>query len=222
MDWKNLTKNLSGALETVRNVGETASQFVENAMQKVEKVKAISDVIQNDGSAVSKGIAVIQAALPEICESDNSVIQPVADTEEENECESQIQEYTTGPIESPLSCVTALAKMGTEVAKAVQVCQIEETKRTEINAKMEIEVAKINAISNLLSEYLNKTFDERSDLFDNYFNILDTAIRNGDTALMSATLSSINSLAAQSPFKDLSDVIVVQQQLGSSDTEWDI
>lgn len=221
MDWKNLTKNLSGALDTVRNMGETASQFVENAMQKVEKAKAISDVVKADGSIVSKGIAVIQTAFPEICEADNSQTPTDIIIEEKIDCVPQ-EDNIPEAIESPLACVTALANMGTEVAKAVQVCQIEETKRTEINAKMEIEVAKINAISNLLSEYLNKTFDERADLFDNYFNILDTAIRNGDTALMSATLSSINSLAAQSPFKNLSDVVAVQQQLGASDTEWDI
>lgn len=87
---------------------------------------------------------------------------------------------------------------------------------------MEVEVTKINAISNLLSEYLNKTFDERADLFNNYFSVLDKAIESGDTALMSATLSSINSLAAQSPFKNLADITAVQRQLEQADTEWDI
>ncbi|WP_303341629.1 hypothetical protein, partial [uncultured Duncaniella sp.] len=81
---------------------------------------------------------------------------------------------------------------------------------------------RINAISKLLSDYLDKTFDERSELFDNYFRVLDKAIEAGDIALMSATLGSINSLAAQSPFKNLADFSTVQQQLWQSGTEWDI
>lgn len=118
--------------------------------------------------------------------------------------------------------ITALAMMGTEIAKAVQVCQIEETKRTEIKARMEVELSRINAISNLMTDYLNRTFDERADLFDEYFKTLDKAIISGDNELMAATLGSINSLAAQSPFKNLTDLSAVQNQLGCANEEWDI
>lgn len=121
-----------------------------------------------------------------------------------------------------VEAANAIAAMGVEIARAIQVCQIEETKRTVIKAKMDVEVTRINAISKLLSDYLDKTFDERSELFDNYFRVLDKAIEKGDTALMSATLGSINSLASQSPFKNLADFATVQQQLGQADTEWDI
>lgn len=125
-------------------------------------------------------------------------------------------------IETAAEATKALALMGTEIAKAVQICEIEETKRTEIEARMEVELARINAISTLISDYLNRTFDERADLFDKYFKTLDKAIENGDSELMAATLGSINSLAAQNPFKNLSDLASVQNQLGCANAEWDI
>lgn len=151
-------------------------------------------------------------------------VDEIEEVEEVEEVDSTARpEYEIpASINSACDAVSALSMMGTEIAKAVQVCQIEETKRTEIKARMEVEVTKINAISNLLSEYLNKTFDERADLFNNYFSVLDKAIESGDTALMSATLSSINSLAAQSPFKNLADITAVQRQLEQAGTEWDI
>ena len=76
-------------------------------------------------------------------------------------------------------------------------------------------------MTELIKVYLDKTFDERGQLFDNYFGVLDRAMANGDLELMSQTLAAINSLAVSSPFKDLADINHVAKGL-SEGTEWDI
>ena len=55
----------------------------------------------------------------------------------------------------------------------------------------------------LLLTYLDKSFDERKVNFENFFNRLDKAMAQNDVEQMSIILSSINQLAAISPFKVL-------------------
>ncbi|MCH5216201.1 MAG: hypothetical protein J1F10_04610, partial [Muribaculaceae bacterium] len=81
--------------------------------------------------------------------------------------------------------------------------------------------AQINAMTASIKNYLDRSFDERSKIFNNYFNVLDAAIEKGDMSLMASTLQSINNLAASSPFKDLNDLDKVTQNL-SIGCEWDI
>ena len=64
-----------------------------------------------------------------------------------------------------------------------------------------------------------------SILFSNKINfeVVDSALINGDTAMLSAGLNAINELAASSPFKALADFNSVQQMLlTDNETEFDI
>ena len=83
-------------------------------------------------------------------------------------------------------------------------------------------IAKVNAVRDVMQTYLDKTFDERATLFAEQFKCLDMALKNGDNDQLSMILTSINTLAASSPFKNLSDINEVQKALTNSDTEWDI
>ncbi len=67
-----------------------------------------------------------------------------------------------------------------------------------------------------------KTFDERSAIFSKQFEVVDEALRTGNTEMLALSLQSINALAAQSPFKSLADIGQVKQALTAGDTEWDI
>ena len=250
MDWRNLSKTISMAVESAQDIGEKATELVNSSKKYLEAIQKGSDILQGDGNIASKGCSLLNLAsstfnepkgaqyaqpLDEVNETDETPESiELAESDQDNSNQTCINEEAAGEIIDEYSivdvgsiatsaeAVSAIAKMGTEIARTIQICQIEETKRTQIKAHMEVELARINSISKLLSDYLDKTFDERSELFDNYFRVLDKAIAAGDTALMSATLGSINSLAAQSPFKNLADFAAVQQQLGQADTEWDI
>lgn len=228
MNWNRITKGISQAVESAQSIGEKAMDLSNRVRNGLETLKNTSEVIKEDSSVINKGAKLAEIAKSALSQSDetpdfvsDSELTVTTDGVEISNCE-QNGIATPVVLTSSADAVSALALMGTEIARAVQVCQIEETKRVEIRSRMEVEVARINAISNLLSDYLNKTFDERAELFDNYFAVLDKAIASGDGELMAATLGSINSLAAQSPFKNLADLSAVQQQLGQNDALWDI
>lgn len=228
MDWNRIAKGISQAVESAQSIGEKAMDISNNVRNGLDTLKNASEVIKGDSSVINKEAKLAEIAKTAFPQS-GETLEAFSESEpiessygiEVSNCEQSAVEIPAA-LRTPTDAISALSIMGTEIAKAVQVCQIEETKRVEIRSRMEVEVTRINAISNLLSDYLNKTFDERAELFDNYFAVLDKAIASGDSDLMAATLGSINSLAAQSPFKNLADLSAVQQRLGQDDTLWDI
>lgn len=115
----------------------------------------------------------------------------------------------------------ALSTLNHEVFETIKFCEVQQTKREKIKAEASVRIAQINAMTASIKNYLDRSFDERSKVFDNYFNVLDAAIEKGDMNLMASTLQSINSLAASSPFKNLNDLGKVTQCL-SQGGEWDI
>ncbi len=228
MDWNRIAKGISQAVESAQSIGEKAMDISNKVRNGLDTLKNASEVIKGDSSVINKEAKLAEIAKTAFPQS-GETLEAFSESEpiessygiEVSNCEQSAVEIPAA-LRTPTDAISALSIMGTEIAKAVQVCQIEETKRVEIRSRMEVEVTRINAISNLLSDYLNKTFDERAELFDNYFAVLDKAIASGDSDLMAATLGSINSLAAQSPFKNLADLSAVQQRLGQDDTLWDI
>ncbi len=124
-------------------------------------------------------------------------------------------------LSNPLSVAETIKEMVHQANETIQFCEQQETVRTEIRANAAIEISKINAMADMVRDYLKRSFDERAGLFDNYFTVLDNALEKGDNNLIAQTLQSINSLAASSPFKDLADLNKVSACL-SEGGEWDI
>lgn len=122
---------------------------------------------------------------------------------------------------SPVAAMRALNTLSECAQETVRYCAEQETKREEIRAQRDCVIAKINAVSALLKDYLDKTFDERSSIFAEQFKALDKAMNTDNTEAIAMVLNSINALAAQSPFKSLADINKVQQNLNEG-TEWDI
>lgn len=121
--------------------------------------------------------------------------------------------------EEVLRAFNTLQMVANETIKYVEE---QETKRVEINAQRDIAIEKIRVIEKAITTYLEKTFDERSLIFSKQFEAVDAALKNNNTEQLAISLNSINSLAAQSPFKALADLKSVQKQLLETDTEWDI
>ena len=124
-------------------------------------------------------------------------------------------------LKSYTEVVAVIDNMMRQANETIRFCEEQKTIRTEIKAQAEVEIGKINAMANLVRDYLARSFDERADIFDSYFSVLDHALEEGDNMLVAQTLQSINSLATSSPFKDLADINKVTEQL-SAGTEWDI
>ena len=125
-------------------------------------------------------------------------------------------------LNNPEDVLNALCKLQSVANETIKYAEEQETKRVEINAKKDVAIEKIKAIESCIKDYLDKTFDERRSIFAKEFECVDAALKMGNLELLSVSLNSINSLAAQSPFKALADVAAVQKNLLDSNAEWDI
>ena len=100
------------------------------------------------------------------------------------------------------------------------VAEEEQTKRRGIEAWEKTTIAQIKAQRDFLIDYLNRSFDERSENFAALFGIVDQAMADGNNAQLGAALHSITELAKSSPFKDLADLASVRAALDDPDHEW--
>ncbi len=101
----------------------------------------------------------------------------------------------------------------------VRVHEEEVTRRTAILAARDAAIAEIQAKSQLFMSYLERSFDERRDMFSSLFARLDVAMAQG-SGDVDAILGAITTLAAKSPFADLRDIEMVKSSLGDPDHEW--
>ena len=69
-------------------------------------------------------------------------------------------------------------------------------------------------ILDLISQYLDKTFDERERIFQKEFECVDIALNTGNIDMLSI---SLNSITQSSPFKALSDISSVKKMLASGE-----
>lgn len=126
-----------------------------------------------------------------------------------------------GYLKVPGDVTAMIGEMARQANETMRFCEEQKTIRAEIRANADVEITKINAMADMVRDYLKRSFDERAGLFDNYFSVLDKALESGDNTLVAQTLQSINSLAVSSPFKDLADIDKVSTMLAEG-SEWDI
>lgn len=149
-----------------------------------------------------------------------TVKENMTDEEEEqfiNEVYNAVQLDFSSP-QAVAESFQRFAKVTQEVAKFAEV---QETKRTQIRMDAEVAIKKVEAMRDTLKEYLEKSFDERGAIFAKQFEVVDKALATGDNNMLSMGLTSINELAASSPFKALADINSVQQML-TDDSEFDL
>ncbi len=114
-------------------------------------------------------------------------------------------------------CLRAVVEAYTEYKT---VAEEERTKRRGIEAWEKATIAQIKAQRDFLIDYLNRSFDERSENFAALFDIVAQAMADDNNAQLGAALHSITELAKSSPFKDLADLASVRAALDDPDHEW--
>lgn len=96
-----------------------------------------------------------------------------------------------------------------EIANAFKefalVWQQETTKRTEIEARRQAALAKISAMRDVLLTSLDRRFDEREQLIDGHFKLIQQGIEKGDTGLVDKSLAGLYAIVKTSPFEGLAD-----------------
>lgn len=197
----------------------------------VDKAGGLDSII-SEGKKIASGLLSSKENNPTISSSDNEpstslTLEPETNKEielSENMTKEEEEMFLEGQRRNLMNAQDvgdALAALNKEVFETIKFCEVQKTKREKIRNDANVRIAEINAMTSCIKDYLNRSFDERDKLFENYFVVLDEAIRSENLTLMSQTLDSINSLAASSPFKALTDINNVSRGLMSGE-EWDI
>lgn len=121
-----------------------------------------------------------------------------------------------------LGALDALEKVVTAYRDYKIVAEQEATKREDIRARRDVELARIQAHRDLLMGYLDRSFDERRENFAQLFRMADNALARGAPAELGQVLQSITQLAAASPFRALADVASTRAALMDASKEWDV
>lgn len=195
-------------LKNLSNIASSLPDILAKGKQAVETVQTISSSLKKGEEKKTEQLPVETAEI--------KTAEVVEEQDDKAIVKENLEMLCSGP-----DVVSAISRMVEQANETIQFCAQQETLRTEIRANAAVEIEKINATANLIRDYLNRSFDERAGLFDNYFTIVDKALETGDNTLLAQTLQSINSLASSSPFKDLADINKVSSML-SEGGEWDI
>lgn len=120
---------------------------------------------------------------------------------------------------NPAQCLNEIVQAWTEY---LTIAEQERTKRRDIEAWEKVTLADIKAKRDLLMDYLDRSFDERSKNFKLLFQTVDSALSSGDNQQLALTLHAITELAKSSPFQALSDLSKVKAALNDPDHIWEL
>jgi hypothetical protein len=209
------------------------NEILEHLQFTADQIAAlnIADELTEEGIVVSNNTTeedITENTLVETIEEtevteDISCVKEDMTAEEDEQFVNYVFDNTQLDFSSSQAAAESFEKFITIAGEVAKFTELQETKRTQIRSNADVAIKKVEAMREVLQEYLTKSFDERSAIFAKHFEVVDSALINGDTAMLSAGLNAINELAASSPFKALADFNSVQQMLlTDNETEFDI
>lgn len=208
--------------EILEHLQFTADQIA--ALNVADELTEEGIVVSNDTTEedITENTLVETIEETEITE-DISCVKEDMTAEEDEQFVNYVFDNTQLDFSSSQAAAESFEKFITIAGEVAKFTELQETKRTQIRSNADVAIKKVEAMREVLQEYLTKSFDERGAIFAKHFEVVDSALINGDTAMLSAGLNAINELAASSPFKALADFNSVQQMLlTDNETEFDI
>lgn len=208
--------------EILEHLQFTADQIA--ALNVADQLTEEGIVVSNDTTEedITENTLVQTIEETEVTE-DISCVKEDMTAEEDEQFVNYVFDNTQLDFSSSQAAAESFEKFITIAGEVAKFTELQETKRTQIRSNADVAIKKVEAMREVLQEYLTKSFDERSAIFAKHFEVVDSALINGDTAMLSAGLNAINELAASSPFKALADFNSVQQMLlTDNETEFDI
>ena len=208
--------------EILEHLQFTADQIA--ALNVADELTEEGIVVSNDTTEedITENILVETIEETEVTE-DISCVKEDMTAEEDEQFVNYVFDNIQLDFSSSQAAAESFEKFITIAGEVAKFTELQETKRTQIRSNADVAIKKVEAMREVLQEYLTKSFDERSAIFAKHFEVVDSALINGDTAMLSAGLNAINELAASSPFKALADFNSVQQMLlTDNETEFDI
>lgn len=214
-------------LELSDSIGASKEElYLSNISEEKQSVMEVKCETDSNKLSVGENIEIIhEAEVIEEIDTENGIkkVHTNMTNAEEDEFIASLQNGIGGiRATNPAEAMAALKTMGTAVQETVKFVELQEVKRDEIRAEKEVRIAQIEATKQVLQDYLSKTFDERKDAFNKYFDVVDVALKKGDNIALSNALESINSLASSSPFKNLADMNAFKEIMNNNNEELDI
>jgi len=108
---------------------------------------------------------------------------------------------------SPTQALEGLKTFVDVVQENHRVTEEETTKRVDISAMRDIEVKKIRVQKEILQNYFDSIFSERRYVIEEMFDKLDKGIKNNNLELIQMSMSSIVSIAQESPLKQVASLM---------------
>jgi len=108
---------------------------------------------------------------------------------------------------SPIQALESLKTFAEVVRENHKVTEEETTKRANILAMRDVEIEKIQAQKEILKSYFNGIFSERKYMIEQMFDKLDKGIENNNLELIQMSMSSIVSIAQESPLKQVESLM---------------
>lgn len=111
----------------------------------------------------------------------------------------------------------ALTQLVDATREAIQIHEVESTKREKLKTYRETELARIQASERVLKDYFDRVFEERRETHRNLFASLDAAVKAGDVAAMQAVVGGLVEVARISPLANLSNLSELRAAMDDPD-----
>ncbi len=108
---------------------------------------------------------------------------------------------------SPTQALEGLKVFAEVVKDNHKITEEETTKRANIFAMRDVEIEKIQAQKEVLKTYFDGIFSERRYMIEQMFDKLDKGIENNNLELIQMSMSSIVSIAQESPLKQVESLM---------------
>ena len=108
---------------------------------------------------------------------------------------------------SPTQALEGLKMLVNAKSENHKITQEETTKRKNINAVRDVEIERIQAQKDVLKTYLEGIFSERKYMIEEMFDKLNKGIENDNLELIQMSMSSIVSIAKESPLKQVESLV---------------
>jgi len=116
----------------------------------------------------------------------------------------------------------AAQKLLSDVTDYLGLVETEKTKRLEIQSKYQVEVAKIEALKSSFETFLNRSFEERRQNFEQLFDAVRTSMNKGDMMSLEMSLSAVVELAKTSPLAEVKTLSSLRSAMEDPEHEFQL
>jgi len=114
----------------------------------------------------------------------------------------------------PVPIATGVKDVLDGIVDYLRVAEAEETKRTDIRAKQTVALTQLENQRALFEQLMAYTFQERAVVLQSQWQVLDSALKNGNVEQVKLALDGMVNVIQTSPFKSVTEM---QEAFGSKD-----